>query len=290
MTQVEKGKAFEYALALNISELTEIPIAQNKALNIAKRCYDTQTSKVHMDNAALESTIFLQCHDERINDPKQVILQEDVLGRLGDVRDIVIFLDHDEIGISAKHNHQAVKHSRLSDTIDFGKEWGGHPVSSKYWRAVKPVFMDLRNKKGQLFVDIPNKATTYYLSVLTAFEDELRRLCEDFGRQFTKLFFQYLLGTEDYYKVVCQPNHVSIQPTNINGTLKWGKKWKIPDRIEQIRRKQNSNNTLLVSFEGGWQLSFRIHNASARIEPSLKFDIQFVGLPQNVTRHEIPLV
>ena len=60
------------------------------------------------------------------------------------MRDIVIQINGTEIGISAKHNHQAVKHSRLSDKIDFGKEWGGHPVSSRYWKAVKPIFEDMR--------------------------------------------------------------------------------------------------------------------------------------------------
>ena len=84
-------------------------------------------------------------------------------------------------------------------------------------------------------------------------------------------------------------NQVNIQSTNINGTLKWGKKWKIPDRIEQIRRKANSQSTVLVSIAGGWQLSFRIHNASSKVEPSLKFDIQFVGLPHDVARHQIPI-
>ncbi|WP_386698102.1 HaeIII family restriction endonuclease [Lonepinella sp. MS14436] len=30
---------------------------------------------------------------------------------------------------------------------------------------------------------------------------------------------------------------------------------------------------------GSWQFSFRIHNASTKVEPSLKFDIQFIGMP-----------
>ena len=209
----------------------------------------------------------------------------------GDVRDIVICLNPDgTIGISAKHNHQAVKHSRLSDTINFGKEWGHHPCSSRYQQKVNPVFADLRSKHGQLFRDFPDKESRYYLPILTAFEDELRRLCENYTKQFIKPFFQYLVGTEDYYKVVCFRDRASITSSNINGSLEWGKKWKIPERIEQIRRKQGSNNTLLVTFEGGWQFSFRLHNASSKVEPSLKFDIQFIGMPQNVARHEIPFV
>lgn len=81
--------------------------------------------------------------------------------------------------------------------------------------------------------------------------------------------------------------HVAIQSCNITGELKWGKPWKIPDRVESIARVRGSSSTILVSFEGGWQLSFRLHNASSRAEPSLKFDIRFIGLPQSVARHEI---
>ncbi len=32
-------------------------------------------------------------------------------------------------------------------------------------------------------------------------------------------------------------------------------------------------------LDEGWQISFRIHNASTLIEPSLKFDIQLIGNP-----------
>ena len=32
-------------------------------------------------------------------------------------------------------------------------------------------------------------------------------------------------------------------------------------------------------MDNGWQISFRIHSASSKVEPSLKFDIQLVGQP-----------
>ncbi len=291
MTQVNNGKSFEFALASQISKATGVRITANKASDTAEKYYTNNPKRHHMDVVASEVAIFLHCHDERLDSTTGITLQDDFKGRGGDVRDIVIKITGTEIGISAKHNHHAVKHSRLSSKIDFGKEWGGYPVSSMYWKAVNPIFEDMQEKrdKGTLFRQIKNKHAVYYLPILTAFEDELKLLCEDFSKQFIKPFFQYLLGREDYYKVICQPKKVYIQSTNINGTLKWGGKWKIPERIEQIRRRENSKSTILVSFSGGWQLSFRIHNARSLIEPSLKFDIQFVGLPQNVARHEIPL-
>lgn len=36
-------------------------------------------------------------------------------------------------------------------------------------------------------------------------------------------------------------------------------------------------------MDNGWQISFRIHNALSRLEPSLKFDIQLIDIPQSVT-------
>ncbi|WP_374110347.1 HaeIII family restriction endonuclease [uncultured Streptococcus sp.] len=39
-------------------------------------------------------------------------------------------------------------------------------------------------------------------------------------------------------------------------------------------------------MDNGWTISFRIHNASSRIEPSLKFDIQLIGFPSAITNIE----
>ena len=40
-------------------------------------------------------------------------------------------------------------------------------------------------------------------------------------------------------------------------------------------------------LDAGWQLSFRIHNATSRIERSLKFDIQIIGQPPQLSQHHI---
>ena len=50
--------------------------------------------------------------------------------------------------------------------------------------------------------------------------------------------------------------------------------------------KEGSSNTLILVLDKGWTISFRIHNASSRIEPSLKFDIQLVGIPSAVANIE----
>ena len=64
-----------------------------------------------------------------------------------------------------------------------------------------------------------------------------------------------------------------------------GKKGDVRD-VVAIRFKSNSKTTVEVYLNNGWQLSFRIHNASTRVEPSLKFDIQFIGMPVSVLNIE----
>lgn len=83
------------------------------------------------------------------NDELSLEFQKDGLGIKGDVRDIVIKrknLDW-EIGLSIKHNHDAVKHSRLSHKIDFGKEWFDKTCSDDYWNEVTPIFNLLKELK-----------------------------------------------------------------------------------------------------------------------------------------------
>ncbi|QMV47058.1 HaeIII family restriction endonuclease [Wolbachia pipientis] len=74
-------------------------------------------------------------YDARVTNARSILLQDDGVGIQGDVRDIVIEVPKGQIGISAKYNHAAIKHSRLSDKIDFGKEWTDHPCGEKYFKA-----------------------------------------------------------------------------------------------------------------------------------------------------------
>ena len=296
ITQTASGKSLEYAVALELSKVTGGPLTGNLAVSAPHKAYQHSNEQGRLNRAAFKVTEFLIHHDSQLKNATAVTLQSDQLGQHGDVRDIIVTTSKNEqVGISVKNNHAAIKHSRLSDRIDFGKQWAGCPVSSQYFDQVKPIFSQLSHwqstKEITLFSKIPNKAASIYLPVLTAFEDELNRLCMKNGELFVSRMFEYLLGTHDFYKVIkCdKDSNVTIQSMNMKGTLGWGRKWKIPNQIESIRRKARSNSTLHVSFAGGWLLSFRLHNARSLIEPSLKFDIQLIGMPAKVSQHQIPL-
>ena len=56
----------------------------------------------------------------------------------------------------------------------------------------------------------------------------------------------------------------------------------LPTTLLFMDFKHKSKTTVIMSFDNGWQFSFRIHNAKDMVEPSLKFDVQIVGMPPAV--------
>ncbi|MDR1072217.1 MAG: HaeIII family restriction endonuclease [Treponema sp.] len=294
-SQTRNGKAFEYALAKAFEKITRATFTENEACLRAKACFESQNENRQslFERAGAEMAMFLQAHDPNILTSKHIFLQEDAAGIFGDVRDIIIDVQTGEIGISAKVNHAAVKHSRLSANLDFGQKWTAYPCSKLYFDSIESAFSYLTKLKseGKTFNQIERKDDIIYLPILAAFQDELDRLFKEHGSVFVENLFKYLLGRYDFYKVELQikQKEVSVQCVNLYGALGYGKRWRIPDRIESISRVSGSKNTLLVQFNNGWQISFRLHSASGKVESSLKFDINLIASPTYVEKHSIPL-
>ena len=230
-------------------------------------------------------------------------LQTDSKGMLGDVRDVLCTRGNEwEIGLSCKHNHEAVKHSRLSDTINFGKDWFGKCCSDQYFLEVKDIFIPLRRIRDEskangtpaLWSDMKNKEDRCYVPILQAFIKELKRLDQESPGEIPGKLIKYLIGTNDFYKVIMNDyrRYTQIESININGTLNQpsGKKralvdvpmMKLPSKFYEIGFKNGSKNTIVVVCDQGWNVSMRIHNASSKIEPSLKFDVQLMAMPSSI--------
>jgi len=45
---------------------------------------------------------------------------------------------------------------------------------------------------------------------------------------------------------------------------------------------KDSQTSIIVTCDMGWTVSMRIHNASSRVEPSLKFDVNLISLPNTI--------
>lgn len=304
----DQGRAFEYACIIELKnrignirpvkiELDSILAAQ-RAWNLQ----DTNTQKMFMKAAhAFVDTLFsaepliLECNG--IDDVITLSINKDSDAEGGDVRDVVISRNNINwnIGLSMKHNHFAAKHSRLSGKIDFGSKWYGIPCGKSYWETISPIFENLKQlkKKKIAWNNIENKEQNVYIPLLTAFITELEKAYKTDSSMVEKLI-SYLLGIRDFYKVVAidKKEVTEFQTFNLRGELNHDGKYskatffvpvaELPTEIIKLRFKPNSTNTVELYMNNGWSLSFRIHNASTIVEPSLKFDIQFLGVPANI--------
>lgn len=313
--QTSNGKAFEYACVIALYEQLDlnqkVVIESSLQMSTAHKLYEEikDELKDSLDAAARASIRIIKRLEPQLceangNEPLYLSLQTDAAGIKGDVRDVICLRKQNgwEVGLSCKHNHHAVKHSRLSDTIDFGKEWLGIPCSIEYFNRVVPLFNELReirdSSKAQgspaLWSDIENKAQKYYIPVLQAFMDELKRIASTSGCNIPEKLISYLLGRYDFYKIITDDKHrtTRVEAINICGTLnqKSGALksitnipvLKMPSQFYHIDFKPSSDNTIEVVCDEGWQISMRIHSASSRIEPSLKFDVNLISLPSTV--------
>ena len=303
----DQGRAYEYAwinvLDKSLKKKRNTSIVNNSSLEANKRAWDSmpeEMQQVFIASAEAAVDTVLELEPRMVEADKDELVLEakkDDAGTSGDVRDIVIRRNtiNWEIGLSIKHNHEAVKHSRLSHKLDFGKEWFSLPCSEDYWSAINPIFDLLKDEKenGTLWPDLPDKEERVYIPLLQAFINEIYQ-ANSIDPAIPRKMVEYLIGVKDYYKIVSQDNkHLTlIHSFNIHDTLNKPSKYKVsaisipivelPTELIALKFKTGSTNTVEMYLNNGWQLSFRIHNASTRVEPSLKFDVQFIGMPASV--------
>lgn len=316
LSNTEYGKAYEYACLMalrdRLSGRTDgrITILASDAYRTAQNAFEKAEAEglsdklVRAAKAAVRVIVRLEPQLEYGNGDLELMIQTDAQGVAGDVRDVVCVREANgwETGISCKHNHHAVKHSRLSAAIDFGEKWLGIPCSRQYFDTIVPIFNELRDMRAEatetgeplpLWNDIPNKAERYYVPVLNAFLTELQNLAVENPGVPGKLV-EYLLGRYDFYKVVTDDRHETtrVEAINIAGTLNQPAnghrsivdvaKLRLPTRFYHTGRVPGSDNKAEIVCDEGWTLTMRIHNASGKVEPSLKFDVQLVSLPSSI--------
>ena len=302
-----QGRAYEF-VCLNslyeaINKIRPAKIVRNSSYLAAENAWDTltqgeQTLYALSAKSTIETIFALEPNIvEQSSDILNLYIQNDQHGEEADVRDIIIERKDIiwEIGLSIKHNHMAVKHSRIAKTLDFGSKWYDIPCSSTYWNDVKPTFdfLEREKAKGTYFRDLRSKEDDVYVPLLNAFVKEVSSQVQA-NKNVPRRMVEYLLSKYDFYKVIsidCK-RITTIQSFNMYGTLN------LPSRVSQpsikvpvinlpttllhIGFKPGSKTTVIMCFDNGWQFSFRIHNAKDVIETSLKFDIQIVGMPVDV--------
>ena len=289
-----QGRGYEYACLYELynalSEVRAVEIVKNNSLEAAKRAYSTLTDtekKTYRISAKAMIPAIIECEPRMIEDDGDVLLlyiQKDEEGKKGDVRDIIIARNQLkwEIGLSIKHNHFAVKHSRLSPTIDFGEKWFGINCSKNYWKEVTPVFDYLERAKhaGKKFNELHNKDSKVYKPIIAAFINEIKHQYSK-HTVLPKKMVEYLLSKYDFYKVISvdSKSQTQIQAYNLHSTLnKPTKRHKpkiiipiasLPKRIISIDFYPGRNNTAELYMDNGWTFTFRLHNAETYVAPTL---------------------
>lgn len=310
-TQKDAGKAFEFALITQANTILSRTHATNLVIDASYTSAENSfllynnPQKAKYEDAAIAAINHIIHLEPRLLNPSsagdilQLQLMPDRVGQHGDVRDVLFIRSQQkwEIGISAKNNHKAVKHSRLSDTLDFGREWLGLNCTTNYFNSIAPIFQNLRNLKAQseIWRNVSNKGRTVYMPMLDAFIAELNLLNQQ-NNNVPSILASYLLGRHDFYKVIKRKSVVEVLAFNMHGTLnktvtgglgRTVQRLRLPSQIIQFAYKPNSNNTLLLVCDQGWTISFRIHSAETNVVPSLKFDINLIGHPQSMYSNHI---
>lgn len=311
--QTKSGKAFEFAVLSEgkskIEAIRTVSIVEDSRFVKAKKYFqDISASSApeqkHYRQAsrlAIRHILELEPMLSRQSGELRAMLAPDASGEGGDVRDVLFYDDESgwELGLSIKNNHDAVKHSRLSHNIDFGAKWLNLGCSETYFQEISPIFSELEKLKrqGEKWTNLEDKDTRFYVPVLQSFRRELLRLSEKGKEQVPQALLEYLIGNKDFYKVIGKSGQVEISGFNLRGTLNkpdGARKpslkvptLNLPTRLIELEFKEKSTTTLLLTCDQGWQISFRIHNASSEVEPSLKFDIKLVGQPKKLYSHYI---
>lgn len=301
----DQGRAYKFVCLLTLKEeikkkLRPVDIIKNSSYSAAERAWGTlsnEMQKTYKESSYVAVAKIFELEPRIVednNDVLELLIQTDAKGKEGDVRDILI-IRHNiqwEIGLSLKHNHFAVKHSRLSRRLDFGKEWYGISCSQDYWNGVNPVFDYLITEKSKhtKFNELMDKENDVYIPLLTAFINEIKRQYQ-VHKDIPGKLVEYLLGRHDFYKIISMDRErtTQIQPYNLRGTLNQNSESEqasiqipvasLPTRIVSLDFVPGKTNTVELYMDGGWQFSFRIHNAETYVVPTLKFDIQIVGMP-----------
>ncbi len=310
----QHGKAFEYALleaiVSSLADSQPVVVQDSKALIKARASFDAMPldERANFSKAAVVGASILIAREPKLEyspgtaDPLVLSIQSDQKGQEGDVRDIIAarIKENWQIGFSAKNNHKAVKSSRLAKELDFGQSWLSYPCSEPYRLRVREIFERLASRQGKIcWRDIGEEKYQIYEDVLNAFRSELWEIYQILGAEVPDRLIRYLIGNFDFYKVMKFKTRTQVQPFNLNSTLGQRSSMrkaqpesevlKLPRKILDISFKNDdSKTTVCVVCDAGWQLSFRIHNASEIVEPSLKFDITLIGHPAQLVTHELP--
>lgn len=267
------GRAFEYALCAKIvSSFSNISFTyrtieeQEKekhyfnSLSIEEKAnYDISTSKICSD--WLDSKLIPSINYTLDRLP-------DSAGVSGDVTDIRIQNSDITINISLKHNHNALKHPRLTRV----PKWININTDSKYTSAYTIIWDSFLSKAYNLLPNATLFSELIGIDSQFVFNNLYNPLCNLVSSYLSdniktsyqvESLFKFMVGKYNFYKIIDTKDCVLIQ--NFIDL-------KIPTTVEI---KQSDKSYITMDFSNGVVLKLRLHTASSRlVTRSIKFDVR----------------
>ena len=306
--QNKNGNAFEFALAncLACAVGVEVKPRELKALSADKTADKARDDFFEQPpefrrwlakaaEAAISHIVKLEGKALAKAGEKNVQMLPDSAGQEGDPRDIILPVNGRTIAVSAKLNNDTMKNPRLQfGSPNFADAWGlGANVSSAYRGAVSDVAkrVERARKSGAVnWRDISELHGDIYVPLLLAFRDEMLRLMGDESKSASvcRAFARYMVGERDYYKVMAYDGEdlVVVQGYNFNRKMPCPRP---PFPKFLISAALLRTTTLVLTFDGGWVFTMRIHTAETRVTNSLKWDVRIIGHPSELYSHHIML-
>lgn len=299
-----QGEAYRHAwiktLYKALEETSMAKVVKNKVSTRCKIAWDDidekkQYTYLKSADAAVKTILALEPRMKSKEDELFIGLPDDVINSSGDENDIVLTKNDPswKIGINFNRKRHSIMHFRLGSKNDFSKEWFGRECSGEYRRAVRPIFelLEIEKRKGTKWDELLEKHNMIYVPLLQAFVEEIKRNYE-IDNAVPRKILEYLTGNEEKYKSISRDERAITLVNSYKGDAQNAffattiPADKLPTQLIEISFNAKRDNMVKMYFDKGWILSFRIHNASTMVEPSLKIDAQYESIPVDVVNTE----
>lgn len=272
------GRAFEYIICKRLEKNIPNFSFTKRAINEQEKdklLYNglPENIKNTYKNSAKQISKWILSQFESIQNSTNVSIDRlpDSEGVKGDVTDIRITTESEVINISLKHNHNALKHPRLSKVPQWINVSDTYALSN-YKQAYNTIWENIiqdakRNVPGITLFSELNTISDSYIN-----QRIYHPLCELVAQflisniinsdQVSNMFY-FLVGNCNFIKIIDYPKEIVISnfvdiPT--------------PNKVV-ITHTQDSY--LKMEFDNNWILNLRLHTASSRlITKSIKFDVR----------------
>ena len=273
------GRSFEFMLCDQIARTFPNIKFTERAFNEQQRDAEHFFSLNHLIQEEYIKSAEIICNTwlvDKINKYDLYSLDRlpDRAGVKGDVTDICIKNYAEQINISLKHNHDALKHPRISRV----PAWVGIQKDHEYMRIHDQIWEDFFDAAAQL-----NPNAVLFKDLINIEKDFVNdnlyfpfcKLISSYLNQFTsepvaiQQMFDFLIGNCNFYKIIDRKHFIEIQEF-IN----------IP-KPPHVEICQTSKSYISINFDNGVSLSLRIHTAEKELTASAKFDVRgrFENLP-----------